>query len=125
MSVFIGIRSMLCRCFLFFFKQQTAYDMRISDWSSDVCSSDLLDDYQRTVYLAIVVTSVTATALLVAPVSVHRALFRKQMKSSIVTLAARITRVALGVHIGRASCRERLMQYALVSVFAVSLHTQH
>src|SRR3546814_1666074 len=26
---------------LFFFKQKTAYDMRISDWSSDVCSSDL------------------------------------------------------------------------------------
>src|SRR3546814_6669603 len=37
---------MLCQrlfqvlCF-FFFKQKTAYDMRISDWSSDVCSSDL------------------------------------------------------------------------------------
>src|SRR3546814_1471134 len=26
---------------MFFFKQKTAYDMRISDWSSDVCSSDL------------------------------------------------------------------------------------
>src|SRR3546814_2777692 len=31
---------MLC---CFFFKQKTAYEMRISDWSSDVCSSDLLD----------------------------------------------------------------------------------
>src|SRR3546814_9548145 len=29
-------------CFFFFFKQKTAYEMRISDWSSDVCSSDLL-----------------------------------------------------------------------------------
>src|SRR3546814_8344489 len=29
---------MLC---IFFFKQKTAYEMRISDWSSDVCSSDL------------------------------------------------------------------------------------
>src|SRR3546814_4695308 len=33
-------------CFLFFvfffFKQKTAYEMRISDWSSDVCSSDLV-----------------------------------------------------------------------------------
>src|SRR3546814_5430001 len=28
----------------FFFKQKTAYEMRISDWSSDVCSSDLLRD---------------------------------------------------------------------------------
>src|SRR3546814_2589747 len=31
--------SVLC---FFFFKQKTAYEMRISDWSSDVCSSDLL-----------------------------------------------------------------------------------
>src|SRR3546814_2584753 len=29
------------RCRVFFFKQKTAYEMRISDWSSDVCSSDL------------------------------------------------------------------------------------
>src|SRR3546814_2386879 len=29
--------------FIFFFKQKTAYEMRISDWSSDVCSSDLMD----------------------------------------------------------------------------------
>src|SRR3546814_9114593 len=28
-------------CFFFFFKQKTAYERRISDWSSDVCSSDL------------------------------------------------------------------------------------
>src|SRR3546814_6931301 len=39
---------MLCLCYIvcfvvfFFFKQKTAYEMRISDWSSDVCSSDLL-----------------------------------------------------------------------------------
>src|SRR3546814_6350871 len=31
---------MICT-FVFFFKQKTAYEMRISDWSSDVCSSDL------------------------------------------------------------------------------------
>src|SRR3546814_3032841 len=36
----VGMRSLgVC----FFFKQKTAYEMRISDWSSDVCSSDLLD----------------------------------------------------------------------------------
>src|SRR3546814_4168386 len=29
-------------CLFFVFKQKTAYEMRISDWSSDVCSSDLL-----------------------------------------------------------------------------------
>src|SRR3546814_8437892 len=32
---------MWCVYFIFFFKQKTAYEMRISDWSSDVCSSDL------------------------------------------------------------------------------------
>src|SRR3546814_8072606 len=31
----------ITRRFVFFFKQKTAYEMRISDWSSDVCSSDL------------------------------------------------------------------------------------
>src|SRR3546814_8412071 len=37
----------MCFCvlfvlYVFFFKQKTAYEMRISDWSSDVCSSDLV-----------------------------------------------------------------------------------
>src|SRR3546814_10502900 len=34
--------SILVSYAFFFFKQKTAYEMRISDWSSDVCSSDLL-----------------------------------------------------------------------------------
>src|SRR3546814_3743168 len=34
-------------CVFFFFKQKTAYEMRISDWSSDVCSSDLRDRLYR------------------------------------------------------------------------------
>src|SRR3546814_5607955 len=33
---------LMCFFSFFFFKQKTAYEMRISDWSSDVCSSDLL-----------------------------------------------------------------------------------
>src|SRR3546814_1119729 len=33
-----------CGFVFFFFKQKTAYEMRISDWSSDVCSSDLVVD---------------------------------------------------------------------------------
>src|SRR3546814_4730896 len=44
---------------MFFFKQKTAYEMRISDWSSDVCSSDLtlgdrhsLDDYAISIVAA-------------------------------------------------------------------------
>src|SRR3546814_10489344 len=36
------VHAVVCWIFVFFFKQKTAYEMRISDWSSDVCSSDLL-----------------------------------------------------------------------------------
>src|SRR3546814_10749390 len=35
--------------FFFFFKQKTAYEMRISDWSSDVCSSDLIEELRKRV----------------------------------------------------------------------------
>src|SRR3546814_3711857 len=43
---------LMCFCdvfffFFFFFKQKTAYEMRISDWSSDVCSSDLGGEGRR------------------------------------------------------------------------------
>src|SRR3546814_8544019 len=36
--------------FVFFFKQKTAYEMRISDWSSDVCSSDLPEEVKEERY---------------------------------------------------------------------------
>src|SRR3546814_9748490 len=44
-------------CVVFLFKQKTAYEMRISDWSSDVCSSDLwrvefADNSESTLYLS-------------------------------------------------------------------------
>src|SRR3546814_10552938 len=35
---------------IFFFKQKTAYELRISDWSSDVCSSDLLEEWKDTYF---------------------------------------------------------------------------
>src|SRR3546814_1314051 len=50
MCVFPALSVNVCTCLLyfFFFKQKTAYEMRISDWSSDVCSSDLeLFPYSR------------------------------------------------------------------------------
>src|SRR3546814_15789531 len=47
---------------LFFFKQKTAYEMRISDWSSDVCSSDLAEDPDREVVLARAVKAQVALA---------------------------------------------------------------
>src|SRR3546814_10902932 len=39
---FNGLVIFMFVCFFFFFKQKTAYELRISDWSSDVCSSDLI-----------------------------------------------------------------------------------
>src|SRR3546814_2492452 len=39
--VYFGLYVVICIFLFFFFKQKTAYEMRISDWSSDVCSSDL------------------------------------------------------------------------------------
>src|SRR3546814_6667079 len=46
--------------FFFFFKQKTAYEMRISDWSSDVCSSDL----SRKVVPQIMVMATSASSAL-------------------------------------------------------------
>src|SRR3546814_1765645 len=40
-------RYVVCLVLFFFFKQKTAYEMRISDWSSDVCSSDLVGFARR------------------------------------------------------------------------------
>src|SRR3546814_7674469 len=45
MLVRINTTSVLRSLFFFFFKQKTAYEMRISDWSSDVCSSDLCNGW--------------------------------------------------------------------------------
>src|SRR3546814_1288007 len=42
--LYIVVVSFVC---FFFFKQKTAYEMRISDWSSDVCSSDLRRETRR------------------------------------------------------------------------------
>src|SRR3546814_8015647 len=39
--IYRRLRSRMECLYFFFFKQKTAYEMRISDWSSDVCSSDL------------------------------------------------------------------------------------
>src|SRR3546814_865274 len=50
-------------CAFFFFKQKTAYEMRISDWSSDVCSSDLL-------LLALTLASTTAAGKALAAAGV-------------------------------------------------------
>src|SRR3546814_4797174 len=91
----IALFSLFVIClFFFFFKQKTAYEMRISDWSSDVCSSDLLRP------------------------PIGRGLPRKLChRCKLLRLAPFISAAGPGSptgrrgEIGRASCRERVSQY--------------
>src|SRR3546814_9238872 len=79
----------------FFFKQKTAYEVRISDWSSDVCSSDLRGD--------------GADEVADMPGNERRCCARSGVH-------AQAQHIDIGVEqpeheIGRASCRERVCQY--------------
>src|SRR3546814_5237065 len=104
----------------FFFKQKTAYEMRISDWSSDVCSSDLGVDVLK-------VFAVGDTYSCVDP---HKMdvidRFTWQMQNtagvrSVLSLPQIAKQVRAGwfegapkwrvLQIGRASCRERVCEY--------------
>src|SRR3546814_2069809 len=82
--------------FFFFFKQKTAYEMRISDWSSDVCSSDLLAKQ-----LGRAPANETLNRIDAVPGFLDRA--KCDVEQHIVP-------VEVG-EIGRASCRERVCQY--------------
>src|SRR3546814_2719433 len=79
----------------FFFKQKTAYDMRISDWSSDVCSSDLLDAVAHENVGAAEAgrTGADNRDFLLGPAHLGH------------------VRTPALLEIGRASCRERVCQY--------------
>ncbi|MCU1531009.1 MAG: sodium:proton antiporter [Arthrobacter sp.] len=57
---------------------------------------ETLDDYQTSLYLANVTLGALMLALILLPVSVHRRLFRKRLKATLVSSADRITKVALG-----------------------------
>src|SRR3546814_5056961 len=52
--------------FFFFFRQNTAYELRISDWSSDVCSSDLIVSPQRVSYFLLNSIPISAIAFVLA-----------------------------------------------------------
>src|SRR3546814_3423598 len=89
---------------ILFFKQKTAYEMRISDWSSDVCSSDLIRQ----------VEIIRADAL--APFAEHEAHVAafasgddQRMRGALALAIA--VGFGIGKQIGRASCRARVCQY--------------
>src|SRR3546814_7799752 len=95
----------------FFFKQKTAYEMRISDWSSDVCSSDLEPRRRGQVHqdLAWVAQDRSSDRLEVGP-----RLPRDPYGVVRYTSYAGQRMVGCGrlrPQIGRATCRERVCQY--------------
>src|SRR3546814_12178778 len=84
----------------FFFKQKTAYEMRISDWSSDVCSSDLCPASRRRPCSNICPTTLCCS-------------------STKATRRSRRSVRCRRAKIGRASCRERLCPYLSISLVGV------
>src|SRR3546814_1567782 len=90
--------------YIFCFKQKTAYEMRISDWSSDVCSSDLL----ASAVPAIVVDHNTTPADVAASPSTKNT----RPPRSACSIKPSLTNASSSpCEIGRASCRERVCQY--------------
>src|SRR3546814_5268735 len=84
--------------FSFFFKQKTAYEMRISDWSSDVCSSDLHAGGR-------------APDPVLLPLQLeerHIDAFTRQDLALEVRAAGELLEWQLEDQIGRASCRDRV-----------------
>src|SRR3546814_17772995 len=102
--------------FFFFFKQKTAYELRISVWSSDVCSSDL----DRAAEAAPAIAGDSGNrdrpaGPVVLAVEVAVAFQLDEVRTDIIPPPT------VQPKIGRASCRERVCQYVSISVVAVSL----
>src|SRR3546814_8817129 len=57
-------------CHFFFVKQKTAYELRISDWSSDVCSSDLEAAHAKRIWIAIGALALLTAGLILSYYSV-------------------------------------------------------
>src|SRR3546814_2167259 len=101
----------------FFFKQKTAYEMRISDWSSDVCSSDLKrvrlscapDAETPDLIGAFTLLGFEAHPIGDGPAQVDRG----ASDSRALLRAVGVSGFAMMniMQIGRASCRERVCQY--------------
>src|SRR3546814_5821132 len=97
----------------FFFKQKTAYEMRISDWSSDVCSSDLL---KRSEQAGEPMEMIDGKAK-VGVGNLYRLGWVVAVSAALLTVWTTIVRDDgsgegnFMIEIGRASCRERVCQY--------------
>src|SRR3546814_1176546 len=95
---------------LCFFKQKTAYEMRISDWSSDVCSSDLRPAQARKGRLHLAHQGVHRPGQEIgAEQNILRAVERVEPAADPLDIIIDVARRM--AEIGRASCRERVSQY--------------
>src|SRR3546814_9634326 len=109
-----------------FFKQKTAYEMRISDWSSDVCSSDLASLAFHPQALPgleaeLVWFDIDYTDRVVEPItSFSQALSNPAFFEFVQLNPSPDEQAAIVAKIGRASCRERVCQYVYISVVAGS-----
>src|SRR3546814_1988294 len=101
----------------FFFKQKTAYEMRISDWSSDVCSSDLGRNKRMTRAEAY---AWMASTLAIPPEQAHIGMLNERQCEALILAVKNYKHVVQHAthwkqktrkQIGRASCRERVCQY--------------
>src|SRR3546814_1472807 len=100
--------------FICLFKQKTAYEMRISDWSSDVCSSDLVttgtldvvSDRPQVRETGNLRPLELATGAVMAGFTVALSVI-----ATVIPMASALNLVAAVPKIGRASCRERVCQY--------------
>src|SRR3546814_10066388 len=101
--------SVCCMWCSFFFKQKTAYELRISDWSSDVCSSDLMVedvlDPAAADHVEVRVEQHKETA------GAGRGDRPRQPEGMVVAAGELPGETVAGQQIGRASCRERVCQY--------------
>src|SRR3546814_20396483 len=91
--------------------------MRISDWSSDVCSSDLIHDL-------LMALPPSSSVSITRPDELAKELFTHRGSGTLVRRGEKIRRYGSWTRIdpiGRASCRERVCQYVLISVVAESL----
>src|SRR3546814_4657724 len=100
--------AVLVWCLFFFFKQKTAYEMRISDWSSDVCSSDLLTRDR----LLVAHSRGQIVAMSCFTVRKYSVVCPSELsKTSESLLTFSYPQQDAVEKIGRASCRERVCQY--------------
>src|SRR3546814_20773789 len=98
-----------------FFKQKTAYEVRISDWSSDVCSSDLAENVAAGGRDARVDRGRGARAGRGEEADARSRVRRAEPGGAVAARAQALARRHAGDaaqgEIGRASCRERVCQY--------------